>query len=672
MKIHKLLFGGLVAVAAAAGVSSCTDEIAVGSEFLDKAPSGGTTKDSVFHNAEYTRQFVAGIYSLQYYGIPYRSSNDSPLSASYWKGKLDALTDIYHLHFSGSMLYGSYYSGSLTASTDGPIYGFTTENFWELIRSAYMLLENIDGVPGMEQSEKDRLSAECKCLIASTYFNMFKCYGGLPIVTGTFSGLDGSYSLPRASVDRTVRFMTGLLDEASSVLPWAYTGTAAQTETGRWTRAAAMALKCKIFQFAASPLFNSDQPYYGGSTEAERDSLVWYGSYRQDLWDSCRTACRQFFNEVAANGYYRMVMPTANTQEAYRYAFRYGYVNQASPEVVYSVRVTNSTHDSKYQGYTLMYGRNERYAYTPTAEYVEMFPWRDGTPFDWHTDSVAGRLDTMFVKGDRVEGLQDLQNRVLTRDPRLYETVYVNGVPQQTNWTDGNATGDICENWVGGTDANQQPATEQGFFATGFANKKYVVGSCYDRQFPQWDVIRMSDMYLTYAEALLQADNDFDGALRYIDLVRSRVGMRGLVECNPDKNLTGNKNALLEELLRERACELGFENERYFDLIRYKRADIFEKHLHGLRIWRMQTDPTTGVRDTVTTMWTNGDKRTSADDPTAPGFYEPTDFEYERFPFNDDWVRLAWTSGFDAKWYLFPFPQTEINKGYGLIQNPGW
>ena len=104
MKIHKLLLGGLVVAAAVAGVSSCTDEIAVGSEFLDKAPSGSTTKDSVFHNAEYTRQFVASIYSLQYYGIPYRSSNDAPLSASYWKGKLDALTDIYHLNFSGSMI----------------------------------------------------------------------------------------------------------------------------------------------------------------------------------------------------------------------------------------------------------------------------------------------------------------------------------------------------------------------------------------------------------------------------------------------------------------------------------------------------------------------------------------------------------------------------------------
>ena len=621
MKIHKLLFGGLVAVAAAAGVSSCTDEIAVGSEFLDKAPSNSTTKDSVFSKAEYAEQFLTGVYSLQYYGIPYRSSSSAPLSASYWQGKFDALTDIYHLHFPSSMLYGSYYSGSLTASTDGPIYGFTTENFWELIRSAYMLLENIDGVPGMEQSEKDRLSAEGKCLIASTYFNMFKCYGGLPIVTGTFSGLDGSYSLPRASVDRTVRFMTGLLDEASSVLPWAYTGTAAQTETGRWTRAAAMALKCKIFQFAASPLFNSDQPYYGGSTEAERDSLVWYGSYRQDLWDSCRTACRQFFNEVAANGYYRMVMPTANTQEAYRYAFRYGYVNQASPEVIYSVRVTNSTHDSRYQGYTLMYGRNERYSYTPTAEYVEMFPWRDGTPFDWHTDSVAGRLDTMFVKGDRVEGLQDLQNRVLTRDPRLYETVRINGVPQVTEWSSGKCSGDIFESWVGGTTALNQPKTETGVFATGYANNKYYVGSCYDRQAPQWDVLRMSDLYLTYAEALLQADNDFTRAIEYVDKVRARVGLKGLVECTPDKPLTTDKDSLMEEILRERACELGFENERYFDLIRYKRADIFSKRLHGLRIYRLVKNEETGEWERSETKWTDGDKKTDSDDPTASGFY---------------------------------------------------
>ncbi len=46
-------------------------------------------------------------------------------------------------------------------------------------------------------------------------------------------------------------------------------------------------------------------------------------------------------------------------------------------------------------------------------------------------------------------------------------------------------------------------------------------------------------------------------------------------------------------------------------------------------------------------------------------------FEYERFELSKP-VRRWWTYGFDPKWYLSPFPQTEINKGYGLIQNPGW
>ena len=69
--------------------------------------------------------------------------------------------------------------------------------------------------------------------------------------------------------------------------------------------------------------------------------------------------------------------------------------------------------------------------------------------------------------------------------------------------------------------------------------------------------------------------------------------MKGLAECNPDKNLQSNKDAFIEELLRERACELGMEDARFFDLIRYKRADIFEKQLHGLFIYRLDDN---GVR----------------------------------------------------------------------------
>lgn len=101
-KLAKALAKAVAAIAMVLTTASCTDNIAFGNDFLDKAPSNSTTKDSVFSKAEYAEQFLTGVYSLQYYGIPYRSSSSAPLSASYWQGKFDALTDIYHLHFPSS------------------------------------------------------------------------------------------------------------------------------------------------------------------------------------------------------------------------------------------------------------------------------------------------------------------------------------------------------------------------------------------------------------------------------------------------------------------------------------------------------------------------------------------------------------------------------------------
>lgn len=38
-------------------------------------------------------------------------------------------------------------------------------------------------------------------------------------------------------------------------------------------------------------------------------------------------------------------------------------------------------------------------SYCPTQEYVEMFPWADGTPFDWDKTAADGKLDQMFLTG---------------------------------------------------------------------------------------------------------------------------------------------------------------------------------------------------------------------------------------------------------------------------------
>ena len=93
-----------------------------------------------------------------------------------------------------------------------------------------------------------------------------------------------------------------------------------------------------------------------------------------------------------------------------------------------------------------------------------------------------------------------------------------------------------------------------------------------------------------------------------------------------------------EALLRERACEFGYEEVRFFDLIRWKLYNVFEKQLHGLHVYKH--------KDT--------------------GEYKFVPYELTKYP------RVWWTSGFEPRWCLSAFPSVEINKGYGLVQNPGW
>ncbi len=88
-------------------------------------------------------------------------------------------------------------------------------------------------------------------------------------------------------------------------------------------------------------------------------------------------------------------------------------------------------------------------------------------------------------------------------------------------------------------------------------------------------------------------------------------------------------------------------------MIRNKRADLFEKQLHGLRIYRA---------DGLETSWSDQDSGTRGD--------RPTEFTYEIFELSNS-SRTWWTS-FSPKWYLSAFPPSEVNKGYGLTQNPGW
>ena len=158
---------------------------------------------------------------MQYYGLPYKNVANQESSNNY-VGKPEALTDLYIYTYPSAGITGPYYQGTHTANYGkrSDKFDYLRNNIWEAVRGVWMLIENIDNVPGLGEDEKVSMVAQAKCILASRYFDVFRHYGGIPLIKGTFSGTDTSYEMPRNSVEETVNYMVQLLDEAAAVLPW--------------------------------------------------------------------------------------------------------------------------------------------------------------------------------------------------------------------------------------------------------------------------------------------------------------------------------------------------------------------------------------------------------------------------------------------------------------------
>ena len=65
MKLHHKIVTGVVALMiGSVAFTACTDDVKFGDSFIEKAPGGTVSLDTVFASAEYTRQFLVGCYVL--------------------------------------------------------------------------------------------------------------------------------------------------------------------------------------------------------------------------------------------------------------------------------------------------------------------------------------------------------------------------------------------------------------------------------------------------------------------------------------------------------------------------------------------------------------------------------------------------------------------------------
>ena len=677
-KISNILLA--LGIGAALCLSSCVDRFAIGDAFLEKAPGVDVNIDTVFTSAEYTRNFLWSAYGQIY--CTYTAGNmmnGTPI---------DALSDSYQCYCSWGGPTKTYYPGSLTEdSQDNPdgnlqgkfSYATMTPDFnkeegggrvsiYETVRKCWQLIENIEKVPDMSPEEKSRLRGEAYTIMASRYFDAFRNFGGLCLVRKAY-GVGEEFTSGRATAKETVNFIDSLIVCAIKEpgFIWNVPDADINQWSGRLTRASARALRAKVWMFAASPLFNSSEPYMqydaGKTTEFTNIEHVWYGGYDASLWNKCLEVCNDFFNDNAANGnYYALVQPTSQDEAGYRTAFRwaYRYRNDASHhEKLFDAHPTQLLSSSVQDG-NVTYGWGWGWAgfaldgyrqggAVPTNELMECFGMQDGRVFPYANIYGAGNNPTgidMFAD----------------RDPRLYETMLVprQSLPAGFGYGDNNIP--YADTWVNGAmyykkdifgDANDADAR------TGYRKFKWMLdysSSHMDDQFIGVSYIRLAEMYLIRAEAKAET-GDLQGALDDLHIVRSRVGLGRLEKMNPGLNLTTNKENLIDEILRERNCEIGAEcGDRVYDMIRRKRQDLFTKTLHEIRVYRLDA---------------NGNRLIDGDQTWDSSTPWPK-FEYEK-PAITDGARAWWKDGFwTNKWYLDPVSRKEVQKGYGLTQNPGW
>ena len=587
------------------------DDLRFGDAFLEKAPGVDITKDTIFGNIKYAEDFLWGAYKSLPYGLNVCFPlPNNPASLKFCKMNTDVLESL--SDFSHSYLgWGGatpYYNGSYNANTEdvqGTKYNYIYSQAWDGIRMGYIIIENIDKVPNATPEYKKWMKGEARMIIAMHYVDMFRNFGGVPWLDHAYTPNENTTNFPRIPAQEMCDSIVAIIDQAITELPWTLDDP--ETWDGRFTKAGAMGLKARLLLFNASPLFNDDQPYLEG--EAAEKKLVWHGAKKRDLWKQAADAAHELIEIAESTGDYKLYHVEGNS---YRQDFQGAYIKRGNGEVLISIRYLYKTSDT-VQGYRFYASSGPAEASNSwsvsgwgcgnvTDEYVRMFPDANGIPIDDPTSSYMEEFP--------------YENR----DPRLYETVMVNGDAFR---------GRTVELYLGG---RERPSAGNLAAMSGHGVRKFILDgddATTLKAVAHWPHLRLPEIYLTYAEAI----NEYNGgptpeAYRCVNIVRNRVGLKDL----PD-NLT--QEQFREAVILERALEFGWEEVRWYDLVRWKREADFTKTLRGVNIEK--TNDLFG-------------------------------FSYTQF----DLPTRYWKNNWSPKWYLSAFPTREMNKDYGLIQNPGW
>lgn len=460
------------------------------------------------------------------------------------------------------------------------------ETPWGHIRNINEMIAGFEGST-LSQEQKDQLIGQALFLRAWRYYNMFKWYGGLPIVKTVLNPTTDVF-VQRSSSKETMEFILDDLNTSAKLLkPFTANGGWVKSDNwGRVTSATALALKGRLLLLWASPLFNR-------ANDAKRWTTA-YDEIQADLAtiDACGHGLYQTGSNINASDFAKM------------------FTEIKSPEAVF-VSLYNTVQNGTDMARNNGWESNIRPKNTSgggginaSAMMVDMFPMADGK-----IPASAGTYTLLETSSYTEQTNNTHDYPFMNRDPRFYRTFAMPGFRWAYNGDPTTANPDnpsynagsnyVLWNYVWYLDKNDQGNVESGtsYGADNLLNNTkgiYVRKRSDDLDvngsplYANWAAaanvsgfvnsaapyieIRYAEVLLNYAEAACMTGH-MEEAVEQLQKIRARVGYTAENNYGLQANLSNDQKACMSAILYERQIELAYEGKRFDDLRRWMLFD---------------------------------------------------------------------------------------------------
>jgi len=650
--------------------------------YLDQQPLDiPTTEADVFSKRQTVEKYLLGVYSF----VPkYSQSSANGVEGEPWTAASDE-GDQGAGHTVIQIVNGTWNPGNIPYDK--------WNYYWRGIREATYFMQNLYLCKELTNEYYTRYYNEARFLRAYYYFLLMRLYGPVPILPQEVPvDPNDDYFMTmysRDTWDQCVQYVCDELDETIGGLRQ----DLVTNELGKPTPGTALAVKSQLLLYSASQLFNprNNSLFTGWISKKTGEPLIPV-TYDSEKWKKAADAAKAVIDYTYDGKVVYSLVEKYDDGVLNPYKSLYGiFHDKWTAETIFGRKLNEQTWYQRCLSRSL---NNNCWAIVnPSQQLVDAYAMNNGIyPITGYSDAtetaqggefpvfdprvvpkspnITNAKDANFEPSKYFERLSNqpfsarvgyynnythpFDGRVRSiikmwaeREPRFYVDIAFNaldypigmagdGHGTPTQWT----TLNHIYNGSGGL-------PQASHSATGYCQRKTVsrevnpltTGTNWDQPFV-WQMIRLGEIYLNYAEALIEYSPNNPDIFVYWNRIRRRAGVPDIESVYPE--VIGNQDLMRELIRHERQVELALENHRYFDTRRWQIAHRTNNgKIYGLNI--MSNVGTMGIP-----IDENGDT-----------FYKRTVSE------NGNRIFLQ-------KHYLWPINQTELNCNRSIEQSPGW